>query len=665
MSAIFGLVNRNHQPVIKQDLELMSAALAHHGPDGGGIWVNGQAGVGQRLRRFTPEDCFEQQPLVSADAQCVLVSDGRIDNRRDLAPELGLSPALLSELPDSTFILRAYEAWREDCVRHLVGSFAFALWDVKRQRLVLARSAITAPALYYYATPNCLAFATMPKGLFALAYIPRVLNEEKLADLLVQSPATPTATLYRDVYRLPTGHTLSIGADGLEIQCHWQPDLKSQIHFPRDQDYLLAFDELLMRAIQDQLRSAAPVGVMLSGGLDSATVAATAARLLKSDGKRLAAFTEVPRPGFDGPVPPGRYADETPFVQAISRMYDNLDLNLIRTGRRTFLDDLDRLFFHLEAPFRNTPNLAWIRAILQESTHQGINLLLDGTFGNLSTSWDGSGLLPELLRKGEWVTAFKEARALARHGAARSTLRAFLGRGIMPFLPAPLWIAATWLRKSPVARLNQPWRAYSSIRPYFAAEQRVDARAHDMGWDFRYRSTADSRQVRYDALASQDIGPYITAFRSLYGVDSRSPLADVRLVEFCLALPEDQWLRDGVTRSILRRAMADRLPREVLSNEKRGLQAADWYEHLTSMRGQIKAELTSLERCDLARHALDLSRMRRLVEQWPEGGWAASQLRAEYGFLLGHGLMVGRFLRWFETGSQEVSGTAAADVAAA
>ena len=93
--------------------------------------------------------------------------------------------------------------------------------------------------------------------------------------------------------------------------------------------------------------------------------------------------------------------------------------------------------------------------------------------------------------------------------------------------------------------------------------------------------------------------------------------------------------------------MANRLPSEVLSNRKRGLQAADWFERSTSVHGEIAAELTRLEECDLARRALDLARMRRLVKQWPQGGWGETQMVEEYGYFLERGLMVGRFLQWF------------------
>ena len=648
MSAIFGIVNLGSRAVVTDDLERMSVALAAHGVDNKGIWNRGPVGMGQRLMCFTPEDRFEQQPLVGDNEQCILVSDGRLDNRPELMRELGGAPVDAHEVPDSYFILRAYEKWGEDCVDHLIGVFAFAVWDGHRQRLFLARSPIAAPQLLYYSTPRVLAFATMAKALHALPFVPRALNDEKLADFLAGLFGEVCATFYHDICRLPTGHLLTFGRDGLKTRCFWQPDLQREIRFPRDEDYLAAFDELLTRVVDDNLRSIAPVGAMMSGGLDSSALAVTAAQRLRTQGKRLATFTEVPSAGFDGPMPAGRYADETPFVQAIAKKCDNLDLNLIRTGERTFLDDLDRLFSQLEEPFRNTSNRVWIEAILQAARQRGIGVVLDGMQGNITVSWDGRGLLPELLRGGQWGRALREAQALVRQDASRSALRVLVGQGIMPLLPAPLQLAVARLRGRPNTGTALSWRNFSSIHPDFAAAHRMDARAREQEHHFSCRSLAALRQLRYEALGTQDLGVFDTAFRGMFGVDFRSPLADVRLAEFCLALPEDQFLRDGEPRSLIRRAMADRLPPEVLSNRQRGLQAADWFERLTGIRERLLPELDRIGKCDLARRALDLARMRRLVELWPRGDWDQSQVLREYNYLLERGLMVGRFLLWFE-----------------
>src|ERR1700722_3672801 len=174
MSAIFGLVRVNGDGLPRHALATMRSAVAAHGGDGSGVWTGDRAGLGQQLKRVTPEDACERQPLVSPDGLRVLVSDGRIDNRRELAGQLGtLRPS--PEVPDSAFIMAAYERWDEDCARHLIGSFSFAVWDEQRQRLLLARSPFGAKPVFFHQAADFVAFATMPRALFTLACVPRKL----------------------------------------------------------------------------------------------------------------------------------------------------------------------------------------------------------------------------------------------------------------------------------------------------------------------------------------------------------------------------------------------------------------------------------------------------------------------------------------------------------
>lgn len=358
MGAIFGLIHWLGDPVDRDSLERMDRALARHGPDGSGVWREGPAGLGHRLMRFTPQDGLERQPRISADGALVLVCDARIDNRRELAAELeahrpSTAGPSLDDTPDSDFLLRAWEAWGPECVRHLVGVFAFAIWDRQARQLFAARSPIVAPTLVYHATGHSFAFATAPCGLHALPTIPRALDERRLAEMLVQmGDGSSGRTLYHDISRLPTGHRCRVDAQGVKIERFWRPDLTREIRCGSDEEYVAAFGDLFERVVGDHLRGAPPAAVQLSGGLDSSAVAATAARLLAARGERLTAFTEVPSPGFAGKVLRGWYADETPLVEAIAARIANLDLTLMRTEGQFFLDGIDRLFPHLEATGR-------------------------------------------------------------------------------------------------------------------------------------------------------------------------------------------------------------------------------------------------------------------------------------------------------------------------
>lgn len=240
-------------------------------------------------------------------------------------------------------------------------------------------------------------------------------------------------------------------------------------------------------------------------------------------------------------------------------------------------------------------------------------------------------------------------KALAQARGIQPALRAVISQGIVPHLPDGLWLAAHRLRRQKVGAPDS-WQSQSAINPVFAAAQRVPELAQDRKHALRFRPRADTRRARYEALTTQDFGAYISAYRAMFGVDMRTPTADVRLAEFCLALPEDQHWRAGESRALVRRAMAGQLPPTVLANRKRGLQAADWFERLQGAREQVGIELARLERSDLAQRVLDLPKMRGLFERLPTSSAENPTDYFAYQRILQGGLMVGAFLRWFEAG---------------
>jgi len=654
MSAIYGLIHLDGQPAQESELEPMTRALLPFGPDGGGTWLRGGVALGQRLQCFTPEDLLERQPLVGAEGNCVLIADGRIDNRAEVARELGIAAAEAAQLPDSAFILRAWEKWGYDCPARLVGAFAFAVYDLRENVVFLARSGMGERAIYYHQTPRSFAFASAPKGLFALPFVPRAMDEEMFADYLVSAPPMPGRSFYAGIQSLPAGHSMLV-REGAAPREFWRPYSGKQTRFSSDAEYPEALAELLERVVADQSRSITPVGVSMSGGLDSASIAAVAARQHAVQGRRLATFTEVPRPGFDGTLIPGRYADETPYVQAIARQYDNLDLNLIRTDGRFYLDGIEEVFENADAPFRNASNRPYIEAIARASGAQGVRVLLVASYGNMTFSWSGSALLRGLAASGQWGRCWREAQKLAARMPGHSPLRLLFGEVAMPLLPDPLWRTIKRFRKpgNPAFRTSRPWLIDSPIRPEFASACHVAERAEQSGHDFFGRPPADSRAVRTRLVSGHNLLADMFRWqRASFGVDKRDPAGDQRIVEFCLSLPEDQFRRDGQSRLLIRRAMQGRLPPEVLNSTRRGLQAADWLDRLRAAQPTVDLTLQRLEKSELARRALDLGRLRRLAADLNRAGSDAERQLWDYRVVLEQGLMAGCFLDWFEAGAQ-------------
>jgi asparagine synthase (glutamine-hydrolysing) len=648
VSAIFGLVAVHGDGLPGGALEAMRSALVDHGGDGGGIWALGGAGLGQQLKLTTPEDRFERQPLVSLDGLRVLVSDGRIDNRPELCRELGL-PA--RAVPDSTFILAAYERWGTDCGQHLVGSFSFAIWDAGLKRLLLLQSPFGAKPLFFHRAAGFFAFATMPRALFALPGVPRRLCLDAIADSLVLVPSEPGTSLFHDIGSLEPGHALTVESRGCQVRAFWRPELRHELRLRRDEEYVEAFTERFDRVVADHLRSVTPVGVLMSGGLDSTSVAATAAPLLARRGERLAAFTAAPRDGYREPGAPNWLVDEAPLASTVAARYENIDLSVIRTGGLFFLNGLDRFFDAAEMPWEAPASRVWYEGIMAQAQRRGIRVLLTGKCGNWTISWNGSGLIRSLVGTGRWAAAWRETRALAPANRIRPAAGALVRGGLISQLPwrVQLAIARRHEGDDPQIASEAWWAPLSPINPEFARAQSVAERSRARAYDHWFQRRIDTRERRFDRLMHvQRLAGINGACQALHATDIRDPTADTRIAEFCLSVPEDQYRRAGVSRWLIRRAMADRLPAEILASPRRGIDTADWFERLSGARTQVFDTLHLLEQSPTASTVLDLPRMRRLADQLDQPASDPVQRMKDYRHVLERGLMMGRFLCWFE-----------------
>jgi asparagine synthase (glutamine-hydrolysing) len=338
------------------------------------------------------------------------------------------------------------------------------------------------------------------------------------------------------------------------------------------------------------------------------TAIAYSARLLL---KKTAA---VPRQGYDGPDPRNRFGNEGPLAAATAAMYPNIEHVLVRSNDRSPLDGLDRNFFLYERPVLNLCNAVWGQAINRAARERNLTVMLTGQMGNMTVSYNGLELLPELLRAGRFIKLWRETARLVANTGTR--WRGALVKTFGPFMPVWLW---QWLND---AFLGHRWEIlnYTAIRADRLTELDLPARARERSLDFSYRPWKDGFAMRLWVLARGDPGNGLKGTLAGWGIDHRDPTADKRLVEYCLSIPTEQYLAGGVPRALAKRALADRLPAAVLNERKKGYQAVDWHEGLTAARADIAAELDRLSACTPAAETLDIDRPKRLVENWPASG---------------------------------------------
>ena len=286
MSGIAGILNLNGAPVDPHQLRKMADAMAYRSRDGQKIWHDGSIGLVHCHFWTTPEEVGEEQPVGSLDGRHWITADARIDNRDELIPLLTAKGHLTKKIPtDAEVTLAAYQCWGEHCARHLVGDFAIAIWDAPARRLFMARDVIGLRQLYYALVDGVLYFGTAIGAV--VAALPRApsLNRRVIEDYLRgRYSSWICQTVYEEILRLPPAHSLIAKGNGLSAPRLYYvfgsqppPDCKT------DQEWMEAFRALLDEAVRSRLRSNMPVGILVSGGLDSSAIACVAHDLAQDE----------------------------------------------------------------------------------------------------------------------------------------------------------------------------------------------------------------------------------------------------------------------------------------------------------------------------------------------------------------------------------------------
>ncbi len=555
MSGIVGLYNLHGAPIPQWLLRRMTDALAFRGPDAQTVWSQDFIGLGHALLRTTDEAASEQQPL-SFDGKVWIIADARIDGRAELQRKLAAhgSEVALAR-PDVEFVLHTYLAWGERCVDHLLGDFAFAIWDGKEQTLFCARDHFGVKPFYYAHVGKTILFGNTLAPLRLHPAVSERLDDLFIGDfLLFGGPQNTSRTIFADLRRLPPAHTLTVRGGRTVEKCYWQLAEQELRHDCRATEYVEQFQHLFRQAVADRLRTKR-VAVWMSGGLDSTAIAATAKQLLtETNGScELRGFTTVYSTLFADP--------EEYYAGAFGRAA-SIPVSFQQAGTYAPFSQGSELEAHHPEP-SGEPFLAAFLAQAQEMQQHGRVVL---------TGLDGDSVLNEWSRP--YLKTLFQTQQWGR------LLRA-IGQHIWYKREIPQIGFRYWLRNA-VGAQDQTDDFPTWIEPSFA--ERYDL--HERWAQFSQERCAHSfRPHAYGTLRSPHwprvFETHDEAFTRL-PLEFRHPLADVRLIKFLLAVPPVPWMSE---KEILRQAMRGVLPEVIRRRPKTALAADPLLTHW--QRGEV------------------------------------------------------------------------------
>jgi asparagine synthase (glutamine-hydrolysing) len=544
LSGIVGIFHRNGSPVERPLIENLANFLAFRGPDSITVWLDGAVGLGHAMLRTTQESLGEQQPA-SLDARFWITADVRIDSRAELIANIQNSGCnVRPNAPDSELILHAYVVWSTQCVDHLRGDFSFAIWDARAKGLFCARDHFGIKPFYYAQSSDLFLFTNTLNCLRLHPNVSATLNEATIGDFLLFGLNYDEATTtFHDIQRLPPAHCLTVSAAGTKVRRYWSPPTHGPIRYSNSKDYVEHFEVLLQESVADRVRTEG-VGILLSGGLDSSSVAAVAKEVSAKSAQDIAirSYTYVDEAEISDPE--SRFARE---VGAFLR----IPIKFLPMGQAELFDGWDDPELSWPEPIENPLIASFLESFRIISSD--CRVLLSGEGSDNLMDFQMWPYAKALSRKREWRRLFSEVasflwvRPFPWRGL-QARVRRVVGRDAdAPVFPP--WLAAEFVRRADLqARWKEVWE-----HPAGSYSHPMRPRAH----------VSLSLPHWTHMFENEDAGA------THFPLETRYPFLDLRIVNYLLALPPFPWCFD---KRLLREAMAGRVPEAVRVRPKTPLQ---------------------------------------------------------------------------------------------
>ena len=520
------------------------------------------ASLGAMRRCTTLESQYDKSPFTYK--HLTICSYSRLDNREVLAKRLGITFVELVTVPDSVFIVKAYEKWGEECLKYLDGDWVFSIWDSEKEDLYLAKDFHGQNGVFYYRNSNFFAFCSSLKGLINSTEVPKELNINFLIASIANTQTDKGEFSYENIFYLPPCHYLKVSKNDFQLVQYWTIDDVKLIHYSSKTDYYEHFLELYTIAVKERMRYPSVIGSTLSGGLDSGSVSVLASNILKEHNTRLPCFTSVPSLVTEDFDTDTYFTNEREYALATSEFNGNIDINLIRGGDYNVLDLIKKEVNNSMSPAVASGNLHWFEELHTLAKAKNIGVLLNGQSGNNTISWAGKKV------RGRNFTSIMNSLIIS----------------VLPFTKG---INA----KRNALKFGESVFTKSIYENYSIGDKICDA--HN-----EWVSICDkSSIVRRD---------YLEGFTSSYNgvswqnaifetnIDMIDPTSDKDLVEFCLGIPDSIYTDNFRNRSLIRTSMESLLPDKVRLNPKRAIQGIDNWKRIVRDTREIECFFESQNR---------------------------------------------------------------------
>ena len=544
------------RPVDADRLRSMTDVIAHRGPDADGFYVG--RGIGLGHRRLSIIDLSTgDQPLANEDGTIWVVFNGEIYNFAEIREELLHRGHRFRTRSDTEVIVHAYEEWGEDSVTRFRGMFAYALWDERHRRLVLARDRVGVKPLHYWAGHDGLTFGSEIKALLADPDVPREWSPEAVDAYLTLQYVPAPGTIFREIKKLPAAHLLVADASGVKVRPYWDLAFTSDAgDAGREREYLDRLDTLVRESVSLRLVSDVPLGAFLSGGIDSSAVVAAMTEV--SPARVVTASV-----GFDDAA-----FNELEYARVVARELGTDQHEYV--VRPDLVDLLPKLAWHFDEPFGDSSAVPTY--YVSRMARQLVTVALSGDGGDeLWAGYARHRVERTELTARRWLGPIGSRLA----GAAAAVIPLEV-RGARSLRHLSLSPADACARKHMYGQFDERARAALYSGDFAHAVRDADPLASFRAlWHACPSSDALDRALYVDVKTYlvDDIMTKVDRMSMAVSLEAREPLLDHKLLEFAASVPSSLKLKDGQSKYLLRRLLERRIPKAIVDRPKHGFEA--------------------------------------------------------------------------------------------
>lgn len=559
MSAIFGIINKNGAPVTHEMAGRFSAALKHRTPDSLSVWQEKNVMIGHCKQITTDTELFTQQPLVTD--HYIIAADMQLDER-DVLLRLAGAPSGAS---DPELILYAFLKWGTNCSKYIKGEYTWCIWDRKRSICILSTDHIGFRSLFYYESPEAFIFSSKQAGILAVKPTPYIFNSDSILEYLFRQ-SDPSSTYNQGVNALPGGSTLTLQHHVSRIERYWDP-APGKYHFKKPDEWTACLRELLFRAVEKRIPAGQPVGVTLSGGLDSSSITCILAKLLAQQNQPLYAFSSVLPDDYQG-----HEQDERKYIEMITKHCPNIVQTFVTAPGTDPLTNVIQAFETDES----FPNIFHYidTAILEAAREKKIGMLFTGYGGDHWVSWKGNPVIHRMIAEGrlkEAIEILGEFRKTEQKGWLHLIKREYAAHtGLYN-------IIVKYFRK----RGKMMEKTVNVLQKQLAVKYKAITDQASMK-DIVRHMTNNIRSGRTGMIPAM-----LDKRNQHFGMRSAVPLLDRDIMEFMQDVPLHLFVRGGYKRSLLRHAMEGILPAAVQWRQDKGPYSPDYVSRIKNVPDEM------------------------------------------------------------------------------